>query len=94
MNTTPQIYLSHTDADGVLPFFQQLADKDGLDFLIKSAAIFKRQVTQLHIRSPKPGDPPVEIACIADRKISREEAERISQAAINYLMDSSRIVKK
>ena len=94
MNTTPPIYLSYTDADNVLPFFQQLEGKDGFDLVVKGAEIFHRQLTQLRIRSPKPGDPPIEVACISDRKISREEAERINQAAINYLMDKGRIEKQ
>lgn len=94
MNTIPPIYLSCTDADGVLPFFQQLDTEDGFDLLVKSAEIFHRQLTKLHVRSPKPGDPPIEVACISDRMISREEAERINQAAINYLMDKGRIEKQ
>lgn len=91
MNTTPPIYLSYTDADGVLPFFQMLDGKEGFDLAQGGAAIFKRQFTSLKIRSPKPGDPPIEVACITDHKVSREEAERINQAAINFLMDSGRL---
>jgi hypothetical protein len=87
MNANEPIYLSYTDADGVAPFFQTLDGKAGFDLAKQGAEIFKRTATVIHTRG-QGDDPAIEIVCVTEKPLTEDEAMSVSQAAVNYAMET------
>lgn len=89
MNKHEPVYLSYTDADNVAPFFQTLDGKDGFALVKAGAAVFNRVATVVRTRARD--EAPIETICITDNALDRAQADRISQAAINYAMETGLI---
>ncbi len=93
MNKIEPIYLSYTltstNADGVAPFFQTLDGADGFALVKASASVFNRVATVVHTRARD--EAPIEIVCVTDNALDRATADQISQAAVNYAMETGSI---
>lgn len=80
-------YFSYTAIGDTIPFFDCLSDEDAFDCAASEAMGSGHEILKMKTRSSEPDLPCLNIVCISDRKISPEEASRISVSALGLVME-------